>query len=113
MGPPSTQVNGVNDLYQRQFRAGTLSSGWTSPHILILVALSERGRGMKRLFTTAKVRKLDRVAVGYLVAAWVVVQAGSIAFPAFDAPPWAMKLLIAASVVGLPLTLLVAWFWRI
>lgn len=68
---------------------------------------------MRRLFTAAKVRKLDRVAVGYLVAAWVVVQAGSIAFPAFDAPPWAMKLLIAAAVVGLPLTLLVAWFWRI
>jgi serine/threonine-protein kinase len=68
---------------------------------------------MRRLFTAAKVRKLDRVAVGYLVAAWVVVQAGSIAFPAFDAPPWAMKLLIAASVVGLPLALLVAWFWRI
>jgi TolB-like protein/Tfp pilus assembly protein PilF len=68
---------------------------------------------MRRLFTSAKVRKLDRVAVGYLVAAWVVVQAGSIALPAFDAPPWAMKLLIAASVVGLPLALLVAWFWRI
>ncbi len=47
------------------------------------------------------------------MAAWVVVQAGSIALPAFDAPIWGMKLLIAASVVGLPLTLLVAWFWRI
>ena len=68
---------------------------------------------MRRLFTSAKVRKLDRVAVGYLVAAWVVVQAGSIALPAFEAPPWAMKLLIAGAVVGLPLTLLVAWFWRI
>ncbi|HEY4124606.1 MAG TPA: tetratricopeptide repeat protein [Rhizomicrobium sp.] len=68
---------------------------------------------MKRLFTAAKVRKLDRVAVGYLVAAWVAVQAGSIALPAFDAPAWGMKLLIAASVVGLPLTLLIAWFWRI
>lgn len=68
---------------------------------------------MKRLFTHAKVRKLDRVAVGYLLAAWVAIQAGSIALPAFEAPPWAMKLLIAASVVGLPLTLLVAWFWRI
>lgn len=68
---------------------------------------------MRRLFSAAKVRRLDRVAVGYLVAAWVVVQAGSIALPAFDAPPWAMKLLIAASVVGLPLALLVAWFWRV
>lgn len=68
---------------------------------------------MKRIFTAAKVHKLDRVAVGYLVAAWVVVQAGSIALPAFDAPAWGMKLLIAASVVGLPLALLVAWFWRI
>ncbi|HVZ69931.1 MAG TPA: tetratricopeptide repeat protein [Rhizomicrobium sp.] len=68
---------------------------------------------MKRLLTAAKVHKLDRLAVGYLVAAWVVVQAGSIALPAFEAPPWAMKLLIAGAVVGLPLTLLVAWFWRI
>jgi TolB-like protein/tetratricopeptide (TPR) repeat protein len=68
---------------------------------------------MRRLFTAARVRKLDRIAVGYLVAAWVVVQAGSIALPAFEAPPWAMKLLIAGAVVGLPLTLLIAWFWRI
>jgi TolB-like protein/Tfp pilus assembly protein PilF len=68
---------------------------------------------MRRLFSSAKVRKLDRVAVGYLVAAWVVVQAGSIALPAFEAPAWSMKLLIAGAVVGLPLVLLIAWFWRI
>ncbi|HVP84241.1 MAG TPA: hypothetical protein VMS78_05950 [Rhizomicrobium sp.] len=68
---------------------------------------------MRRLFTAAKVHKLDRIAVGYLVAVWVVVQAGSIALPAFEAPPWAMKLLIAGAVVGLPLTLLIVWFWRI
>jgi hypothetical protein len=63
---------------------------------------------MRRLFSSAKVRKLDRVAVGYLVAAWVVVQAGSIALPAFEAPAWSMKLLIAGAVVGLPLVLLIA-----
>lgn len=67
---------------------------------------------MERMFSLAKVRKLDRVAVGYVVAAWVVVQAGSIALPAFEAPPWTIRLLIAGSVVGLPLTLLAAWFWR-
>ncbi len=64
------------------------------------------------MLSAARVRKLDRVAVGYLVAAWVVVQAGSIALPAFEAPAWTIRLLIAAAVVGLPLTLLVAWFWR-
>ena len=68
---------------------------------------------MRRLLQVARDRKLDRVAVGYLVAAWVVVQAGSIALPAFDAPAWSLKLLIAISVVGFPVALLAAWVWKI
>jgi TolB-like protein/Tfp pilus assembly protein PilF len=68
---------------------------------------------MRRLLQAARDRKLDRVAVGYLVAAWVVVQAGSIALPAFDAPAWSLKLLIAISVVGFPVTILAAWVWKV
>jgi adenylate cyclase len=64
---------------------------------------------MKRLFEEARARKLDRVAAAYAVIAWVVVQAASIAFPAFGAPGWALQAVIIAAILGLPLALAAAW----
>lgn len=66
---------------------------------------------MKRLFIAAREKKLDRVAAGYLVVAWLVIQAASIALPVFGAPGWAMKLLLGLAVIGLPLALLASWLW--
>ena len=54
-------------------------------------------------------RKLDRLAAAYAVAAWLLVQGASIAFPLFGAPAWALRTLVAVAIVGFPLTLGVAW----
>src|SRR6185437_10002438 len=43
---------------------------------------------------------------------WVLVQAASIAFPAFDAPAAALRWLIVAVIAGFPLTLGLTWFIR-
>jgi TolB-like protein/Flp pilus assembly protein TadD len=56
-----------------------------------------------------KQRKVFRVATVYLVVAWVAIQAASIALPAFDAPAWALRVLILLFALGLPLALLLAW----
>src|SRR5262249_6939527 len=45
----------------------------------------------------------------YAVTGWILVQAASITFPSFDAPPWAMRVFIIAVLVGFPLTLVLAW----
>jgi TolB-like protein len=67
---------------------------------------------MERLFQLARQRKLDRVAAGYAVVAWLVVQGASIALPAFDAAPWMMRWVIVAAIVGFPLALTIAWHIR-
>src|SRR5688572_26131943 len=54
-------------------------------------------------------RKVFRVAMVYLVVAWVAIQAASIALPAFDAPPWALRVVILLFALGFPLALLLTW----
>mgnify|MGYP003296184573 CR=1 FL=1 len=54
-------------------------------------------------------RRVFRVATVYLVVAWVAIQAASIALPAFDAPPWTLRVLILLFALGFPLTLLLTW----
>src|SRR5258706_3480117 len=61
------------------------------------------------LFDELKRRKVFKVGAAYLVVAWLVVQAASIGFPAFDAPPWALRVFILVAFLGFPLALVMAW----
>src|SRR5688572_33099867 len=45
-------------------------------------------------------RKVFKVGAAYLVVAWLAVQAVSIGFPAFDAPPWALRVFILVAMLG-------------
>jgi TolB-like protein len=60
-------------------------------------------------FAELKQRRVFRVATVYLVAAWVAIQAASIALPAFDAPVWMLRVVILLFALGFPLALLLAW----
>jgi TolB-like protein/Flp pilus assembly protein TadD len=64
---------------------------------------------MEQPLELARERKLDRVGATYAVVAWILVQAASIALPAFNAPPWALRWLIVASMIGFPLVLALTW----
>ena len=66
-------------------------------------------RWTEALFEQARARRLDRIAAAYAVGGWLLVQAASIALPAFDAPAWALRWLIVASIVGFPLALIGGW----
>ena len=59
--------------------------------------------------TELKQRKVFRVGALYLLIAWVAVQAASIALPAFDAPPWVLRVVILLFALGFPLALLLTW----
>src|SRR5256885_6487240 len=50
--------------------------------------------------TELKRRKVYRVAVAYAIVAWLLVQAASILFPTFEAPPWVMKVFVTAVILG-------------
>ncbi len=61
------------------------------------------------LFDELKRRRVFKVAAAYVVVGWLAVQAASIGFPAFDAPPWAMRVFILVVALGFPLALVLAW----
>ena len=61
------------------------------------------------LFDELKRRKVFKVGAAYLVVAWLAVQAASIGFPAFDAPPWTLRIFILVMLLGFPISLVFAW----
>src|SRR5437773_5668089 len=60
-------------------------------------------------FTELKRRKVFKVGAAYLIVAWLAVQAASIGFPAFDAPPWALRIFILIALLGFPITVVMSW----
>ena len=65
------------------------------------------------LIAELKRRKVFKVGAAYLVVAWIAVQAASIAFPAFDAPPWVLRVFILVVLLGFPLAVVMAWVFDI
>jgi TolB-like protein/Flp pilus assembly protein TadD len=64
-------------------------------------------------FSELKRRNVYKVAVAYAVVAWLTIQAASILFPAFNAPQWAMQIVILVLVIGFPIALIFSWAFEI
>ena len=60
-------------------------------------------------FAELKRRNVYKVAAAYAVIAWLLVQAASILFPTYEAPPWVMKVFVAVVALGFPIALVIAW----
>jgi TolB-like protein len=65
------------------------------------------------LLEELKRRKVFKVGAAYMVVAWLSVQAASIGFPAFDAPPWALRIFILVALLGFPVTVVMAWVFDV
>jgi len=68
---------------------------------------------LQNFFAELKRRNVYKVAVAYGVVAWLVIQAASIFLPAFNAPQWAMQIIILILVVGFPIALAFSWAFEI
>jgi serine/threonine-protein kinase len=64
-------------------------------------------------FAELKRRNVYKVAVAYAVVAWLLIQAASILFPTFEAPPWVMKIFVAVILLGFPAALVLSWAFEI
>jgi TolB-like protein len=64
---------------------------------------------MSGFFEELKRRKVYRVAVAYVVAAGGIIQLASAAFPAWELPNWALRLVIVFLLIGFPIALILAW----
>jgi TolB-like protein/Tfp pilus assembly protein PilF len=64
---------------------------------------------MSGFFEEIKRRKVYRVAVAYIVVAGGLIQLASAAFPAWELPNWALRLVIVLLLIGFPIALILAW----
>ena len=63
----------------------------------------------RNFFAELKRRNVYKVAVAYAVVAWLLIQAGSILLPTFDAPGWVMKVFVTLLAAGFVIALIIAW----
>src|SRR5438874_13164245 len=73
----------------------------------------DRGVNPKRFFGELKRRNVYKVAIAYAVVAWLLIQAGSILFPTFEAPGWVMKVFVTVVAAGFPIALILAWAFEL
>ena len=58
-------------------------------------------------------RHVVRAAIAYAVVGWVILQLASIVFPAFGAPDWVLKVVVAVLAFGFPLAMALAWSFEL
>jgi TolB-like protein/Flp pilus assembly protein TadD len=64
------------------------------------------------LFAELRRRNVFRAGALYAAAAWLLAQVVTQILPVFDAPPWLLRWVIAALVVGFPFWIAFAWFYE-
>src|SRR3954447_4706719 len=64
---------------------------------------------MTSFLSQLKQRRVYRVAIGYAIAAWLMVQIAATVLPAFHAPEFILPVLIVLLGVGFPVALVLAW----
>jgi TolB-like protein/Tfp pilus assembly protein PilF len=68
---------------------------------------------MSGFFEEVQRRKVYRVAAAYVIAAGGIIQLASAAFPAWELPNWALRLVIVLLLTGFPIALMLAWAFDI
>ena len=65
------------------------------------------------LFAELKRRNVFRVAIAYVIAAWLVLQVSELVLEAIEAPAWVLKALLLLAALGLPFVLLFSWAYEL
>jgi adenylate cyclase len=65
------------------------------------------------LFSELKRRSVFRVALFYLVLAWLIVEVAETVLPLFDVPPGVLRGLVVVLVLGFPPALVFAWVYEL
>jgi len=60
-----------------------------------------------------KRRNVIKVALAYIIVAWLIAQVTELAFDSFGTPDWAIKSVLFLLVIGFPLALLFAWAFEL
>lgn len=67
----------------------------------------------KNFFGQLKRRHVYKIAVAYVVVAWLLIQVATQVFPFFELPNWAVQVVVLAMVIGFPIALVLAWAFEL
>ena len=65
------------------------------------------------LFSELKRRNVIRVAIAYVIAAWLVLQVSQLVLEAIEAPSWVLKTFLLLFALGLPIVVLFSWAYEL
>lgn len=68
---------------------------------------------MRDLIRELRRREVFRATGLYVGVCWIAIEVASILLPTFDAPEWLMRALIIVALIGLPVTVALAWIYDI
>jgi len=66
---------------------------------------------LQRFFEEVIRRKVLPVAVAYAIGGWVLLQVGDVLIGLLELPGWTGKILVAVTLLGLPVALILAWVY--
>jgi adenylate cyclase len=69
--------------------------------------------GVSRFWGELRRRKVVKVALVYLAAAWIIIEVASVVLPELMLPDWSVRLLIVLAAAGFPLAVVLAWVFDI
>lgn len=58
-------------------------------------------------------RNVFRVAVGYVLLSWVLLQVAEVLFQVLDVPEWGLKLVFGILLLGFPVALILSWVYEL
>jgi hypothetical protein len=67
----------------------------------------------RTIFAELRRRRVIRVGLVYLVAAWLIIQVAQTTFPALLLPYWSVTLVVILVVLGFPLALILSWAYQV
>jgi TolB-like protein/Tfp pilus assembly protein PilF len=66
-----------------------------------------------KFFAEMRRRNVYRVAIAYLVVAWLLIQIATQTFPFFEIPSWCVRLVILLFLLGFPIAVILAWAYEL
>lgn len=65
------------------------------------------------LFSELKRRNVFRVAIAYVLLAWIILQIADVLFPALALPEWTVRLVAGILILAFPVAILMAWAYEL
>jgi TolB-like protein len=75
------------------------------------LAVTDHDSLFSRTFADLRRRRVFRVAAGYAVVAWLIIEVADVVLPALRLPEWTITAVVVTALAGFPIALLLGWLF--